>query len=166
VTDVQRTRFLEELAAGGTVADACHAAGFSRQYAYERRKVDAEFGQAWVDVLEAGTEQLEREAGRRAMMGSDLLMIFLLKSRRPEVYRDRYEVTHTAQQLTGGDLAAIRAAGGRPELSGHLDALAEALAAEHRAPRRIEPEPSDVDAQELEPADSASTPSRHTPPAT
>lgn len=36
-----------------------------------------------------GADVLEGEASRRAMSGSDLLLIFLLKGLRPEKYRER-----------------------------------------------------------------------------
>jgi len=129
----QHELFLAELRSGATVTEACQAAGFGRTYAYRRRRTDDAFARAWLDVIEEGTETLERECQRRAMEGSDLLMIFLLKSRRPEVYRDRYEIQQTAgAPLTAGDLEAIRGAGARPELAEHLDALADALAEQHR----------------------------------
>lgn len=40
-----------------------------------------------MDAAEAGIDLLEDEARRRAMGGSDLLLIFLLRNRRPAVYR-------------------------------------------------------------------------------
>ena len=36
---------------------------------------------------------MEAEARRRAMAGSDLLLIFLLKGLKPEKYRERHDVT-------------------------------------------------------------------------
>ena len=39
-------------------------------------------------------EQLEAEAMRRAMAGSDQLIMFLLRARRPAVYSERYRIMH------------------------------------------------------------------------
>lgn len=146
VTEEQKQRFLDALRSGASVTEAAQAAPFDRATAYKLRKHDEVFAREWFDTIEEGTETLERECARRAMDGSDLLMIFLLKARRPEVYRDRYEVHHTTgEPLTAGDLEAIRDAGRRPELAAHLDALADALAEQQQAGRRvIEPAPTDV----------------------
>ena len=40
------------------------------------------------------TQELEAEARRRAMSGSDVMLIFMLKSLRPDVYRERQDVTN------------------------------------------------------------------------
>ena len=60
-----------------------------------RRQRDDQFALAWADVEEASTEELERVAVRRACEGSDVLLIFLLKARRPEKYRDNVHVQHS-----------------------------------------------------------------------
>lgn len=84
--------FLEALEKGHTVAGACKAANVGRTTAYEARQRDEEFAAAWRDLEQHATEVLEGEAHRRAMNGSDKLMMFLLRARRPEVYRDRGQV--------------------------------------------------------------------------
>jgi hypothetical protein len=81
--------FLEALEKGHTVAGACKAAKVGRTTAYEARRRDEKFARAWQDLEEQAIEVLEAEAYRRAIDGSDKLMEFLLKARRPEVYRDR-----------------------------------------------------------------------------
>ena len=40
---------------------------------------------------------LEAVARKRAIVGSDTLLIFLLKAVRPEKFRDRYQVQHVAK---------------------------------------------------------------------
>ena len=40
--------------------------------------------------METGTDGLEDEAVRRAKNGSDTLLIFMLKARRPEKFKERY----------------------------------------------------------------------------
>jgi hypothetical protein len=74
------------------VRASCHAAGISRQAAYDYRDKDKAFRKQWADAIEDGIEVLEAAARQRAMSISDTLLIFLLKAHRPEVYRDRYEV--------------------------------------------------------------------------
>ena len=88
---------------------ACRAARLPRARAYEWREADPDFAKAWDDAVERGTDALEDEAVRRAMQGvlkpvyqggkkvgaireySDTLLIFLLKARRPEKFKERIE---------------------------------------------------------------------------
>src|SRR5262249_19777084 len=74
--------------------------------AYKLRKLSPELARRWAEAIEAGTDYLEDEARRRATEGtakpvfyqgqqcgvvqeySDTLLIFLLKGRRPEKFRD------------------------------------------------------------------------------
>ena len=96
---------------GGNVSRACEQAEIPRKTAYNWKSEDAEFADKWEEAVEQGTEELEQEARRRAFNGvdepvfyqgetcgtvrkySDTLLIFLLKGRRPEKYRDRHELT-------------------------------------------------------------------------
>ncbi|MGC4396004.1 hypothetical protein [Hydrogenophaga sp. T2] len=169
--DAAMLLFLSALSDGATIGEAAHEAGVDRTTVYHWKERDADFARAWDEALEEGTERLEREAVRRAMVGveepviyqgqltpvwetnpdgtpklveveevgdsgapvkvrkpvqarnpdgslkyltvnrpSDTLMIFLLKARRPNTYRERGSL-----QLTGaGDkpLAPAVAAGG------------------------------------------------------
>ena len=79
--------FLTALAAGHSVTTACHLSRLGRTAAYAWRNDDPTFAAEWLDAAEAGIDLLEDEARRRAMGGSDLLLIFLLRNRRPDVYR-------------------------------------------------------------------------------
>ena len=96
---------------GGNVSRACAAIDLTRTRAYEWRAADPLFAEAWDEAVELGTDELEEEARRRAFRGvdepvfyqgevcgeirkySDTLLIFLLKGRRPEKYRERAEIT-------------------------------------------------------------------------
>lgn len=93
-----RPTFLGTFAGTGIVLVACHAAGISRTQAYRERQRNSSFAQAWDRADEDATEALEAEARRRAMSVSDTLLIFLLKARRPALYRDnaRLELTGAA----------------------------------------------------------------------
>jgi hypothetical protein len=114
--------FLEAFAEFGIVTAACGAAGVSRSTAYKRRDDDEAFALAWTGVETATTERMEAEARRRAVEGwvereefesvyneetgelerhpsvivrkySDTLLMFMLKARKPDTYRERVEHT-------------------------------------------------------------------------
>lgn len=82
-------RFLEVFAATGNVRLAASAAGVSRSAPYKHARIDPEFAEKWLSAREDAVDTLEAEARRRALAGSDTLIMFLLKSLRPDVYRDR-----------------------------------------------------------------------------
>jgi hypothetical protein len=69
------------------VTTACQLSRLGRTAAYAWRGDDPAFAAEWLDAAEAGIDLLEDEARRRAMGGSDLLLIFLLRNRRPDIYR-------------------------------------------------------------------------------
>jgi len=86
-------RFIEVFAVTGNVRLAATAAGVSRDAPYKRAQVDASFARDWLQAREDAVDMLEAEARRRAMSSSDSLLIFLLKSLRPETFRDRVDIT-------------------------------------------------------------------------
>jgi hypothetical protein len=86
----KRARFLELLAQGNSVAHCARACAIHRTTAYAARAADPDFARAWAEAEEEGVEALEEEARRRALDGSDGLLMFLLKAKRPHVYRDRW----------------------------------------------------------------------------
>lgn len=106
-------KFIDHLANGGTVSAACQLAVIGRATAYRHRQSDEDFALAWADAEEESTEKLEEEAFRRAFKGvtkpvhyqglvvdfveeySDTMLIFLLKARRPDTYRDRFDFKHS-----------------------------------------------------------------------
>lgn len=101
--------FLDAFSQTGIVLAAAEAAGVPRRNVYYWLEHDERFALAFRQAEEDSTQRLEREAWRRAADGveklsasgrpytdySDTLLIFLLKARRPERYRDRYEVRHS-----------------------------------------------------------------------
>jgi hypothetical protein len=114
------------------VSDAAKLAGIGRRTAYDRRLKDPEFATAWAAIEEHSTDLLESEAYRRAVDGwrerpildddghvvgevrkfSDALLMFLLKARRPAVYREHHQVeitdsTPVALDSLGLDLKAL-----------------------------------------------------------
>lgn len=97
--------FLDKLAQGFTVSGAAIQCGFTRALMYQLREKYPQFARDWDDAIEEGKEWLEDQARRRAVDGidkgiwykgeqvatekqySDLLLLAMLKSRKPE-YRD------------------------------------------------------------------------------
>jgi hypothetical protein len=110
------SEFLASLTLTPNVSEACRQAGITRKAAYDLRKANPEFAEAWNDALEESTDELVGEAYRRAREGterpvyfkgkecgrfreySDTLMIFLLKAHRRGTYGDKLQ----ADLTTGG----------------------------------------------------------------
>ena len=106
-TAKKRQAFLAALAETGNILKSSEIARVARRTAYDWKAADPEFADAWERALDIGADALEDEAVRRAVDGveepvfyqgkacgvvrkySDTLLIFLLKGRRPEKYRDR-----------------------------------------------------------------------------
>lgn len=122
-TPEKRAKFLEAIADGKSVTSACEIAGFARFVAYDWRKVDPEFAQAWDDAVEAGTDKLEDAAIQRAKNGSDVLTIFLLKARRPEKFKDRVYNEHVGKD--GGPIQSEDVSSARDELASRIAAIAD-----------------------------------------
>jgi transposase-like protein len=94
----RRRAFLEALSGGLSVTAAAVQSGMNRATAYRWRDREPSFAADWDAAIEAGTDRLEDVARQRAEAGSDTLLIFLLKARRPAKYRDR-----AAVEVTGKD---------------------------------------------------------------
>ncbi|GHF18089.1 hypothetical protein GCM10017044_10750 [Kordiimonas sediminis] len=114
-----KNRFLKCLERGGSVAAAAKAAGVARSTCYDWRQRDAMFSREWERAVETGTDALEDEAVRRSYEGvdkpvfrgseiighvreySDAMLMFLLKARRPETFRDSKKSKTTELDLKG-----------------------------------------------------------------
>jgi transposase-like protein len=90
-TDGLKQRALHAYAEFGVISHACQAVGIARSTWYDWVETDPAFAQAAKDAEEAAIDSLEQEARRRARDGSDVLLMFCLKAKRPE-YRDRQQV--------------------------------------------------------------------------
>lgn len=106
----RRRQFLSVLRNCANVSAAARETGVSRMSWYRLRNGDAAFAKDWEAALEAGVDALEDEAMRRALEGSvepvfyqgqqvgsvrkysDAMLMFLLKARRPQRYRERVGV--------------------------------------------------------------------------
>jgi hypothetical protein len=121
-TPHQKKRFLEHFAEFGNVSTAAKLAGIDRTTVYFWQEIDDEFAEGFRQADLKATEVLEAEARRRAVEGvtsetpvrgrngelldtivetkySDTLLIFLLKARSPEKYRDRHDITSGGQPI-------------------------------------------------------------------
>jgi len=115
-----RRAFLVALASNGNITKAAAAAEVARSWAYTCRAADPSFAEDWDEALEIAADTLEDRAWRRANfediqykftksgdpilhpvtgepyfehVGSDTVLITLLKAHRPDKYKDRKEVT-------------------------------------------------------------------------
>lgn len=87
--DNKKRRFLKVFRNnGGKLFLACELMGLHHNTVWEWRQKDKEFAGRYEAALEASTDEMEREMERRAKKKSDLLIMFSLKGRRPDKYRD------------------------------------------------------------------------------
>ena len=102
----KRAQFLHCLRLGDTVTHAAERICLARGYMYQLRAADPAFASEWTLAIEEGTELLEQAALTRGRDGwdepvyqrgiqvgvirkySDVLLMFMLKGRLPEKYRE------------------------------------------------------------------------------
>lgn len=136
--------FLDVLAEGCNVTRAAAAAGVGRQTAYDRRKRDQAFAQAWREAIALGVTALEDEAIRRGFEGydepvlnaegvavgsrrvySDRLAILMLRGLAPDRYREVRRTENrvsVAQVVVDSSVASQRIAQMRATGDDDLDA--------------------------------------------
>jgi hypothetical protein len=90
-TPKRKAAALEAYRASGVVLLAATAAGVHRSTIYNWLR-DPAFLEAWSAAEADAIERLELEARRRALTSSDALLVFMLKSHKPEIYRDRVDL--------------------------------------------------------------------------
>ena len=99
-----RPTFLLTLRNTGNVRASCQAAGISRKTAYTAKLNAPEFTAQWTEAMADAIDILEAIAVKRAKETSDVLLIFLLKSHRPEIYREtiavRLEIERIIKEAT------------------------------------------------------------------
>jgi hypothetical protein len=87
-----RPAFLTALRNTANVRYACEQAATSRMTAYKHKREDAAFAAEWREALTDACDLLELEARRRAVEGSDSLLMKLLAAHRPNKYRENVKV--------------------------------------------------------------------------
>ncbi len=93
-----QTKFIATLSSSPSVKHAARAAGVTRQTAYTHRSMNAEFAAQWEDAIRQSVDDLEAVAFKLASEGDPNLITFLLRSHRPEIYRET-----SRRELTGAD---------------------------------------------------------------
>ena len=91
-----RPRFLAAFRNSANVRAAAHAAGVDWSTAYKARKREPDFAQAWDMAEEEALDLVEAKAMQLALGGDTRLLVFFLRTRRPEKYGDRARL-----ELTG-----------------------------------------------------------------
>lgn len=94
--------FLRLIHAGVRVRDAAASVAIHYSTLYRMRDGDPAFAKRWEDATRVKVDHLVREAERRAMNGSDKLIMFLLQSYKPETFaaRQRMELTNPDGSLS------------------------------------------------------------------
>ncbi|MEM7444303.1 MAG: hypothetical protein AAF414_13340 [Pseudomonadota bacterium] len=128
-TSKRRAAFITALEQGYSVTYARKKAGLERAALKEWRAEDAGFAEDWDAAVEAGTDLLEDLARERVATGGDSLLMFLLKSRRPEKYRERHD-----HQVDAGIVSGVLIAPASIDLETWVDQAAN-LAAEQARQR-------------------------------
>ena len=64
---------------------------------YTERQKNEDFAVQMADTLDLAVETLEASAYNRALQGDTLLTMFVLKSRKPHLYRDNYRVPNSVE---------------------------------------------------------------------
>lgn len=91
-SDAIRAKALVAYRLAGTVKDACVAANIGRRTWYNWLEDDPAFARSVVDATEDVSDELVGEAVKRAKTGSDTLLMFLLRSYKPEIYRETHKI--------------------------------------------------------------------------
>lgn len=101
--------FAELIATGCSFNEAAEALGVNRVTAFRWRQEDPEFAQACRDALKVSINVLKAEAERRAIRGSDKLLMFLLERYAPDQFHIAQKMEHSgAVDLASAVLAARR----------------------------------------------------------
>ena len=159
--------FLDLVAKGRSIKSACAAIERDNGVLYAMRKRDPEFERQWAEAVETSVQALEERMQRHADEGWDEVMeefdaegnlkrrtvnhrwqpapaIFMLKARKPDVYRDNATV-----QVTGADGGAVQVEGYAPPTLADIVRLAVELGVTNV----IEGEAVEDDIAELEAGD-------------
>lgn len=109
--------FFEQLAKSGNIGKALEVVAISRIELYRRETQDPEFKKIFEEARSLGISAMEDEAQRRAVDGvsepiffqglqiatvqkfSDQLLMFLLRGRKPEVFKERISTDNTNTNL-------------------------------------------------------------------
>ena len=115
MTPALKRKFCEALANGASPTKAGKAIGIARSTAYYQRGVDPDFWEAWHEALERAADLHEDALHELSVKTRNVgAVIFQLKNRRPDKWKDRQQVeqhreTRYVHELGPGAEAAILA---------------------------------------------------------
>lgn len=90
-------KFLDLYRKSGNITLSARGAGVTRSAVYDRRESYPRFAEIMDAAKTEAIESLEAVAWERARKTSDVLLIFLLKSLKPEMYHERQRVDNTGE---------------------------------------------------------------------
>lgn len=88
-TIAKKSKFLRARRNGATIREAAAFAGVDKTTPYRWCDQDPEFAQAWRESRDSLVEDLEMQAFQQAFRGDRTLLMFLLKSYKPETFNQR-----------------------------------------------------------------------------
>lgn len=98
IRELQQAKFLAKYAETGNVSASARAIKVNRDTVYGWRATNPAFADAMHAAKLQAIEELEGEAFTRAKAHSDVLLIFLLKNLKPEIYGDKMKITQWQDQ--------------------------------------------------------------------
>lgn len=112
----RKAAYVELIASGCSHSEAAEGVGVDRATAWRWRQNDPEFARACGEALKVNIETLKREAERRAIRGSDKLLMFLLERYDPSQFHLAQKLEHSGTvDLASAVIAARRRAGAEDE---------------------------------------------------
>ena len=109
-TRIKKETFLKSLEKGTSISNACNAADINRVTAWRWRNGSKKFNEKVLVILDSRTQIIEDALFKAGLKGNVTALIFWLKNRSRDRWRDRYD------QNVSGDLdIKIVSAVPRPE---------------------------------------------------
>jgi hypothetical protein len=99
LTPKRRAVFLEMIGAGLTIERAAKAIGVTRMTCYQWRRTDAQFRAEWESAIDDSIEKVETGLIEAAAGGDVTAAIFLLRSRKPDIYNPNLVLRRAMLQL-------------------------------------------------------------------
>lgn len=106
-------KFIDRIAAGDSVSNACRASNVGRRTVYDLRSRDDGFAARWDEAIESGTDAIEQKAVDLALDGDRSLIMFLLRGRRRGTYGDKVQVDAKVEAVPVDEVVALRNAAER-----------------------------------------------------
>ena len=108
VTQEKLNQFIELYSSGYTSFAAARRVGLSTLTINRYKKKNPEFMARWKEAYDEFTHFLENKAeemARSAISTSPVMLIFMLKARKPSVYRDNVKMEHTGSVTFASEFA-------------------------------------------------------------